>query len=371
MFVDIRAKLALLTQQFQTLLDERARPPGEWPGAEPHFNNPNQRIPGGGSSSPDDSCSRKGITLKADFVQALQAHFSPSEKVEELEEIQDEEEEQGDNHTVIPVPADGAKRTTNPATEPTEDPQHFNSEFLNFRMSEFLKEQQILDRSGELDVVVWKHKWQWNNVEINAEVELSQETEPLKGSVELPSCSIRGANYGLACGGFSKSKPHSRGCTTEASRCRRVQWERTGGPPRRVDLPCPSLGRRRGSRWQSSAGRGRRAEQHTDCLKGRVSWLGTRMRPSGWPTSKGWKKERRGWKSRRSVDKVERWKKNLELGKGILQRSTKRMALYIGANQLATNNPMVHRAWKKRCVLFDRVCHFKGEVTIPVLYKQC
>jgi pentatricopeptide repeat protein len=48
-----------------------------------------------------------------------------------------------------------------------------------------------------------------------------------------------------------------------------------------------------------------------------------------------------------------------------------RMALYIGANQLATNNPMVHGAWKKGCVLFDRVCRFKGEVTIPVLYKQC
>jgi hypothetical protein len=195
-------------------------------------------------------------------------------------------------------------------------------------------------------------------VEINAEVELSQDTEPLKGSVELPSCSIRGANDGLARG--SGSKPQSRGRTTEASQCRRVQSERTSGPPRRVDPHCPSLGRIRGSRWQSSAGRGRRAGQQADCLKGQVSWLGTRTRLGGWPTSKDGKEERRGWKSRRSVDKAECWKKNLELGKGILQRSTKRMALYIGANQLATNNPMVHGAWKKGCVLFDMVCHFKG-----------
>ncbi len=92
MFVDIRAKLALLTQQFQTLLDECARPPGEWPGAKPHFNNPNQRIPGGGSSSPNGSSSRKG--MKEDFLQALQVRFSAPAKVEDIAEIEDNVEEQ-------------------------------------------------------------------------------------------------------------------------------------------------------------------------------------------------------------------------------------------------------------------------------------
>jgi hypothetical protein len=315
-------------------LDECARPPGEWPGAEPHFSNPNQRIPGGGSSSPDGSSSRKGITLKANFVQALQAHFSPFKKVEELEEIQDEEEEQGDNHTVIPVPADGTKRTTNPATEPTEDPQHLNSEFPNFRMSEFLKEQQILDRSGELDAVVWKHKWRWKNVETNTRVELSQETEPLKGSVELPLCSIPRASDGLARGGFSESKPQSKGHTTEASRCRLVQWEGTGGPPRRVDPSGPSLGWRRGNRQRPVAGRGHRAGKQIGCLRGRASWPWTRTRFGGWSTSKGRGRERLGWKSSPFVDN-DPCKKNKELRRNELPRSIKGMTHSNRVNQLA------------------------------------
>jgi hypothetical protein len=123
MFVDIRAKLALLTQQFQTLLDERARPPGEWPGAEPHFSNYNQRISDGGSSSPKSSSSGKGITLKVVRLelphfngddpktwcdrasQSFQTSFSPPVKVEDIAEVDDNVEEQGidkdPKHSVI------------------------------------------------------------------------------------------------------------------------------------------------------------------------------------------------------------------------------------------------------------------------------
>jgi hypothetical protein len=101
-----------------------------------------------------------------------------------------------------------------------------------------------------------------------------------------------------------------------------------------------------------------------------VSWLGLGQgRAVGRPARVG--KRSLGWKSRPSVDHAEGWKKNLELGKGMLQRGTEGMALYIGANQLATNSPVVHGAWKKGCVLCDRVCRFRGEVTVPVLYKQC
>jgi hypothetical protein len=109
-------------------------------------------------------------------------------------EFHEEEEDQGDdeaNLTIIPipvpVPADGTKRTPDPAIEPVEGPKHSTdtatnpvviayhlSDVIHPRNFKSLKEHQIPDRSEELDVVVWKHKWRWKN----AEVELIQQTEP-------------------------------------------------------------------------------------------------------------------------------------------------------------------------------------------------
>jgi hypothetical protein len=74
MQVEIRAKLAHGTQQFQRLLDERTRPPGERPGAGPHFSNPNQGFQGGGSSSPKGSSSGMGVTLKIVWLEL--PHFN-------------------------------------------------------------------------------------------------------------------------------------------------------------------------------------------------------------------------------------------------------------------------------------------------------
>jgi hypothetical protein len=199
MQVEIRAKLAHRTQQFQTLLDERTRPPGERPGAGPHFSNPNQGFQGGGSSSPKGSSSGMGVTLKivwlelphfngddpktwcdrasqffdfygtldshrlsissfhmddkaddwfqelnathsasqwADFVQALQARFSAPEKVEDLAEVEDNEEEQR--------VAEGPKHSTNTATDLVVIAYHLSYVFPP-RISKYLKEQQILD----------------------------------------------------------------------------------------------------------------------------------------------------------------------------------------------------------------------------------
>jgi hypothetical protein len=86
----------------------------------------------------------------ANFFQALQARFSASDKVEDLAELEDNEEEQR--------VAEGPKHLTNTATDSVVVAYHL-SNVIPPRISESLKEHQILDQSKELDVVVRKHKW--------------------------------------------------------------------------------------------------------------------------------------------------------------------------------------------------------------------
>jgi hypothetical protein len=258
----------------------------------------------------------------ADFVQALQARFSAPEKVENLAEVEDNEEEQR--------VAEDPKHSTNTATDLVVVAYHL-SYVIPPRISKSLKEQQILDRSKELDVVVRKHKWQWKKVEINARVEPSQEIEPLRhidageevgkgklssailaldrqillgqhsgnleknrGSEVLPSCRTRRNSDGGVPGGFIRSKTWSRGSATKVSRCCCSEWEGTGDPLRRVDSSCPSPGRGRGNHGRTSAGRGNRSRyrrsqdgRRTGCLRTQASWPGTRTEFGGWPASKG------------------------------------------------------------------------------------
>lgn len=66
---------------------------------------------------------------------------------------------------IIPKPdlAEATDHTKIPAAEPVDVAYHlFN--VIPPRISESLKEQQILNRLGELNVVVRKHKWRWKKV---------------------------------------------------------------------------------------------------------------------------------------------------------------------------------------------------------------